>query len=222
LKLDFEKAFDTIEHEALVQILKHKGFNDEWVRWVRCFLGSGSSSVLLNGIPGKQFKCRRGVRQGGPLSPLLYVLGGDVLQSMVNDLLHQDLLHLPIITGDGDFPILQYADDTLLIMQADVNQLLVLKQALKDFSKSTGLSVNYHKSCMLPINISEEQVQHLANDFGCIVGTMPFTYLGLPLGTTRPKIQDLLPLMDRMERRLVSILLLFWHMEGDCSSLDHV
>jgi hypothetical protein len=76
LKLYFQKAFDTIEHEALVQILKHEGFNDEWIRWVRCFLGSGSSSVLLNGIPRKQFKCRRGVRQGDPLSPLLYVLGG--------------------------------------------------------------------------------------------------------------------------------------------------
>jgi hypothetical protein len=56
---------------------------------------------------------------------------------------------------------------------------------------------------MLPINISEEQLQHLAHEFGCTVGTMPFTYLGLPLGITRPKIQDLLPLVDRMERRLV-------------------
>jgi hypothetical protein len=123
---------------------------------------------------------------------------------VVNNLLHQQLLHLPIITGDEDFPILQYADDTLLIMQADINQLLVLKQALNDFSKSTGLFVNFHKSCMLPINISEERVQHLAHEFGCVVGSMPFTYLGLPLGTTRPKIQDLLPLVDRMERRLVS------------------
>jgi hypothetical protein len=67
------------------------------------------------------------VRQGDPLSPLFYVLGGDVLQSMVNDLVHKNLLHLPIITVDEDFPILQYADDTMLIMQADVNKLLLLK-----------------------------------------------------------------------------------------------
>jgi hypothetical protein len=137
LKLDFEKAFDTIEHEALLQILRHKGFNEQWLRWVRDFLSSGSSSVLLNGVPGKQFKCKRGVRQGDPLSPLLYVLGGDVLQSVVNDILHNNLIQLPIIIGDPDFPILQYADDTLLIMQADEEQLLVLKEALHDFSKST-------------------------------------------------------------------------------------
>jgi hypothetical protein len=142
--------------------LKHKGFNDEWLRWVRCFLGSGSSSVLLNGIPGKQFKCRRGVRQGDPLSPLLYVLGGDVLQSVVNDLLHNNLIQLPIITGDPDFPILQYANDTLLIMQADEAQLLILKKALNEFSQSTGLYVNFHKSCLLPINISDDQANNLA------------------------------------------------------------
>jgi hypothetical protein len=58
LKLDFEKAFDTIEHEALLQILRHKGFNEEWIRWVKDFLGSDSSIVLLNEIPGKQFKCK--------------------------------------------------------------------------------------------------------------------------------------------------------------------
>jgi hypothetical protein len=131
-------------------------------------------------------------------------LGGDVLQSVVNNLLHNNLIQLPIITGDPDFPILQYADDTLLIMQADETQLLVLKEALNDFSKSTGLYVNYHKSCLLPINISDDQASSLAQVFGCTVQGMPFTYLGLPLGTTRPKIQDLMPLVDRLERRLVA------------------
>jgi imidazole glycerol phosphate synthase subunit HisF len=51
LKLDFEKAFDTIEHEALLQVLKYKGFNEQWINWVREFLSFGSSSVLLNGVP---------------------------------------------------------------------------------------------------------------------------------------------------------------------------
>ena len=133
MKIDFEKSFNSIEHEAILQILKYKGFDDRWRDWVSELLSTGSSFVLLNGVPGKNFKCKRGVRQGDPLSPLLFVLAANLLQSMVNDLLRRGLLQLPFPSHDPDFPIIQYADDTLVIMQADVTQVATLKDALKVF-----------------------------------------------------------------------------------------
>jgi hypothetical protein len=89
-------------------------------------------------------------------------------------------------------------------MEACPQQLLVLKDILNSFACVTGLKVNYNKSVILPINISEERLQSLANTFDCQTGSMPFTYLGLPLGTTKPKIEDFLPLVHKVERRLIS------------------
>jgi hypothetical protein len=72
LKLDFAKAFDTIEHEAILQVMKHMGFNDLWLRWIKEILSTRTSSILLNGVPGKQFICKRGCSKG-ILCPLSYI-----------------------------------------------------------------------------------------------------------------------------------------------------
>jgi hypothetical protein len=78
IKLDFEKAFDKIEHEVILQVMSHKGFGQKWNQWTKDILSSGTFAILLNGVPSKVFHCRReggGVRQGDPLCPsFLYSL----------------------------------------------------------------------------------------------------------------------------------------------------
>ena len=76
-------------------------------------------------------------------------------------MLQQGLLNLPIPSNDPDFPIVQYVDDTLLIIQADEVQLQALKQMLLAFSQPTGLKVNFQKSCILSINVSQEETTRL-------------------------------------------------------------
>lgn len=89
-----------------------------------------------------------------------------------------------------------------MLLQADATQVIFLKGLLKGFAESTGLKVNFGKSHMYPINVSNDRLVHFASTFGCDIGVMPFTYLGLPMGTTKPRIEDLMPMMDRVERRL--------------------
>jgi hypothetical protein len=143
-------------------------------------------------VPGKSFHYKRGVRQGDPLSPLLFVQGADLLQSLVNWAFQNGLLSLPIPV-EADYPIIQYADDTIIVLPADLEQLIAFKRILDQYAAFTGLKVNYHKSSMIPINLSEEEARVLAEGFNCHLGSMPFTYLGLPMGTTKPSIKDLSP-----------------------------
>jgi hypothetical protein len=195
LKLDFAKAFDTVEHEAILKVFENMGFDNRWLMWLKMLMSSGTSEVLLNGVPGKKFNCRRGVRQGDPLSPLLFVGVSELLQAMVNYLFRDGTIKAPLNIPNTDFPIIQYADDTLLVMQACSLQLSALKSVLEEFAQASGLRVNYAKSAIMSINISDDLLATLAESFGCQVGSLPFTYLGLPMGTTKPTVHDLSPLV---------------------------
>jgi hypothetical protein len=110
-------------------MLEKLGFDETWIGWVQKILESGTTSVMLNGTPGKQFQCRRGVRQGDPLSPLLFVLAADLLQCIVNKAHNQGLFSLPIEADpSNNFPIIQYADDTILIMKASRREIFLSKR----------------------------------------------------------------------------------------------
>jgi hypothetical protein len=91
-----------------------------------------------------------------------------------------------------------------------------LKDALHKFSPSSCLKVNCHKSNMVPINVSKDSVNDLAFAFRCQVTSFPFTYLWLPLGTTRPRIQDLTTIITTLERKLTYIFVSY-HNGLDCS-----
>ena len=132
-------------------------------------------------------------------------MAADLLQCIVNKAFRDGLLKAPLPIDGIDFPIIQYADDTLIVMPAEESQLIELQHLLGEFADSTGLKVNFSKSLMLPINVDDSKTQLLATTIGCKVGSMPFNYMGLPVGTTRPAVQEFLPMLNRIERQLMGI-----------------
>lgn len=198
LKLDFKKAFDSISWESLDKILACRGFNERWRTRVANILASGKTSIVLNGVPGKWVNCKRGLQQGDPISPYLFIIVADVLQRLVRQAASQGALRHPI---DPSLPctVLQYADDTLILLEGDTNSLTRLKSILDDFSLATGLTINFHKSTFVPLHIDASTATAMADILGCQVSGFPQTYLGLPLTPYKLRVCDFQPLITKFD-----------------------
>jgi exonuclease III len=181
LKLDFAKAFDTVIWEGLRRVLQARGFDQRWIGWMLRLLVSSKSAVLVNGHPGPWITCKRGLRQGDPLSPYLFILVAETLQRMIRD---ADQIKHPT---DEALPcaVLQYADDTLIVFRADVAGAVKLKEILDQFAAFSGLHINFNKSTLVPIHANEQTISDCVQIIGCTKGSFPQPYLGLPLSANK-------------------------------------
>jgi hypothetical protein len=98
--------------------------------------------------------------------------------------------------------VLQYADDTLIIIRAVPGHVENLKKVLDDFSAATGLTINFHKSTFVPVKVDNASAISMAAAFGCEVSTFPQTYLGLPLSPYKLRMGDFAPIMSKSDMRL--------------------
>ncbi|GJU32048.1 putative RNA-directed DNA polymerase, eukaryota, reverse transcriptase zinc-binding domain protein [Tanacetum coccineum] len=202
-KVDFEKAFDSVNWSYLDYVLLHMGFANKWRSWIRSCLFSARTSIMVNGSPTLEFSPGRGLRQGDPLSPFLFIL---VMEGL--NLAFQETTQMHLIKGvslrhtDLNVSHFFFADDVVILTEWDSNDMENIIRTLNTFHRASGLKINIAKSNVFGIGVSEDNLQSMAHLTGCLAGTFPFSYLGLPIGKSM-KYKDSWNLMvDKLKAKL--------------------
>lgn len=198
MKLDMQKAYDSLEWVFLEQVMVGLGFPDVFVKWIMGCVTTVTYSILLNGRPTQPFVARRGLRQGDPLSPFLFVIAMEFLTRKLKTLrlipdfnYHPRCEKLQIVQ-------LGFADDLLLFCRGDIRSVQLLYECFLRFSHCSGLVVNKHKSSIFCGGVPEDIQQAILNILGISKGALPVKYLGVPLSSKRLSVSQCQPLVDRL------------------------
>ncbi|WOH08313.1 hypothetical protein DCAR_0727751 [Daucus carota subsp. sativus] len=205
LKLDFEKAFDSVNWDFLLHLLHKFNFHGKWIKWIEVILKTSRISVLVNGSPSREFIPERGLRQGDPLSPLLFNLVGEVLHCMLCKAEEAGIFQ-GVKLGEigGTVSHLQYADDTVIFVKNDSESIRGIKRVLLGFEMLTGLRINFGKSTLYGFNSTAEELTGWSEIIGCKLGSDSFTYLGLELAKSPNRVQFWDPLVSKVKKKLAA------------------
>lgn len=200
LKVDISKAFDTVNWPYLLEVLQNFGFGQKWCNWISNLLGTSSSAILLNGTPGQVIEHARGLRQGDPLSPMLFILAMEPLHKLFLKAEESGLLSS--LQRQRRFRCSLYADDVALFIKPNRDEMLVLRGILSVFAEASGLYTNMEKTEIYPISCNEINLDDCLSIFPGRVSNFPCKYLGLPLHTRKLRKVELQPLVDKVGSRI--------------------
>lgn len=183
-------------------MLNFFNFDVKWSKWIMECVSSASATVLVNGSPSGGFKMERGLRQGDPLSPFLYLLIAEALSILVSRAVESDASKA-IEIGDHNIQVshLQYADDTIFMCNASPANIMSIKRILKNFELLSGLKVNFQKCNLMGINIDRDCLEASASYLGCTVGEIPFSFLGVKVGISNRKAAEWSDLIQKMRNK---------------------
>ncbi|XP_062028650.1 uncharacterized protein LOC133744575 [Rosa rugosa] len=200
LKLDISKAYDRVEWGFLENVMRKLGFGERWVKLIMKCVNSTSFSVLWRGQPVGQFRPTRGIRQGDPLSPYLFLFVSEGLSGLLQHADYSGLIHgVRAAPTAPSISHLLFADDSLLFVNATVEECVSLKQCLLLYECAAGQRINFQKSAL---SFGPNVPERLKDDVKVIldVPVVEFheKYLGLPTTLGRNKIDAFKKLNERL------------------------
>ncbi|XP_071917289.1 uncharacterized protein [Coffea arabica] len=206
IKLDMMKAYDKVSWPFLLQVLRYFGFSETWIDMIWRLISNVWFSVLVNGGSNGFFRSSRGLRQGDPISPALFVIGAEVLSRTLNTLPTQRGFtpfkvppHCSIITH------LAFADDVIIFSSGAKSSLRLIKRVLDDYNEASGQRINPQKSCFLTHPRAPSQRAAVVNQIlGYNKRDFPIRYLGCPLYTGRSKKVYYTDIYNAVANRILS------------------
>lgn len=195
--LDAAKAFDSVEWPFLWAVLKKFGFGPAFVSWIRLFYTTPKARLMVNGQYSPSFALGRGTRQGCPMSPILFALAIEPLAAMIRT----SAAVRGFSRGTLEEKIALYADDMLLFLEDTDSSLIAAFEVIKRYGSYSGLTINWSKSVLMPI----DGQSMVGRDLGVpLVCSDTFRYLGVEISVdlTRYEKLNLDPIFVKLQRKL--------------------
>lgn len=199
LKIDVAKAFDTFAWLFLLEVLAHMGFGQRWRDWISLLLGTANTKILLNGQAGRRICHAQGLRQGDPLSPMLFVL----VEGINRTIRWLDTQNALTRLGPVEVQrVSLYANDLIMLLVPNTEDLLATKTLLQNFGEASGLFANLDKSVATPLHCQGDDLDRILHILGCRIEDFPSKYLGIPLSIFKLKKCDEQSIIDKIAARI--------------------
>ncbi|CAN6676537.1 unnamed protein product [Malus baccata var. baccata] len=182
VKLDMHKAYDRVEWDFLLAVMEKMGFDCTWRTLILGCISTVNFSILLNGQPGQKFVPSRGLRQGDPLSPYLFLLVSEVLSLLIQKGCERNQINGIQMSSSGPtVSHILFADDTLIFLKAEEDNCRHLISLIDTYCLASGQQVNKEKSSVyFGANVPVSFAQRLTDILGMVRVGEPGLYLGVP------------------------------------------
>ena len=204
LKIDLKKAYDSIRWGCILDILTAIGTPSILLRCIKACITTPKFSICVNGELTGFFASKRGVRQGDPLSPFLFLIAMKAFsRSLSKVVLHPRFDFHPKCKAIN-LSHLCFADDIFLFAKGNATSVQITMEELAKFEAFSGMQVNKQKSAVFLVGINDSVKATILNMTGLSLGSLPVKYLGVPLISSRLSHSDCQPLLDKIMARIQS------------------